>query len=162
MNVLSTAVQRRSIIIRAANGGVKKNVACYNAPSKVQGSNVGKPGNTGIRRVIRAARYSVQGLAHGWKHEAAFRQEVMLTIVMLPLAIWLGRTALEQFLLIASCFFVLVVELLNSAIEAVVDRVGKESHELAGRAKDMGSAAVFLSLLIVGAYWGFVAWQRFV
>ena len=84
-----------------------------------------------------------------------------MTILMVPLGIWLGRTPMEKFLLIASCFFVIVVELLNSAVEAVVDRISDEKHELAGRAKDMGSAAVFVSLLMVGAYWGFVAWQRF-
>ena len=148
-------------MIRAAADRVKPHLACYNAATFDQEIAVGKPGNTGFRRVIRATRYSSQGLAHAWKHEAAFRQEVTATIIMLPLAIWLGRTPTEQFLLAAGCFFVLVVELLNSAIEAVVDRIGTETHELAGRAKDMGSAAVFLSLLMVGAYWGLVAWQRF-
>ena len=122
---------------------------------------MGKPGNTGFRRVIRATRYSAQGIAQAWKFEAAFRQEVVATTLMLPLALWLGRTPLEQFLLIASCFFVLVVELLNSAIEAVVDRFGGEEHELSGRAKDMASAAVFLSLMMAGSTWGVVAWQRF-
>ena len=122
---------------------------------------MGKPGNTGFRRVIRATRYSAQGIAQAWKFEAAFRQEIVATALMLPLALWLGRTPFEQLLLIASCFFVLVVELLNSAIEAVVDRFGGEEHELSGRAKDMGSAAVFLSLMIAGSTWGVVAWQRF-
>ena len=148
-------------MIRARKGRVKQNLACYNAPTFDLELTVGKPGNTGIRRVIRATRYSAQGLAHAWKHESAFRQEVTLTILMIPLAIWLGRTPMEKLLLIASCFFVIVVELLNSAIEAVVDRIGEERHELAGRAKDMGSAAVFVSLLMVGALWGMVAWQRF-
>lgn len=122
---------------------------------------MGKPGNTGIRRVIRATRYSAQGFAHAWKHEAAFRQEATIAVLLVPVALWLGRTPTEQLLLIASCAMVLVVELLNSAIEAVVDRFGDEPHELSGRAKDMGSAAVLLSLLIVGAIWGVIAWQRF-
>ena len=123
---------------------------------------MGKPGNTGIRRVIRATRYSAQGFAHAWKYEAAFRQEATITLLLVPVALWLGRTPTEQLLLIASCLLVLVVELLNSAVEAVVDRLGSEPHELSGRAKDMGSAAVLMSLLIVGAVWGVIAWQRFV
>ncbi len=119
------------------------------------------PGNTGIRRIVRAARFSAQGFSHAWRYEAAFRQEIGLTLIMIPLAIWLGRTAYEQLLLIATCFLVLIVELLNSAIEAVVDRVGNEHHELSGRAKDLGSAAVFVSLVLVLATWSTVAWQRF-
>ena len=119
------------------------------------------PGNTGIRRIIRATRFSAQGFNHAWRHEAAFRQEVTLTIIMVPLALWLGRNPFEQLLLIATCFIVIIVELLNSAIEAAVDRVSKEHHELSGRAKDLGSAAVFVSLLLVAATWGTVAWQRF-
>ena len=122
---------------------------------------MGKPGNTGFRRIFRAARYSSQGLKHAWRHEAAFRQEVGITIILVPAALWLGTTPLERWLLIASCGLVLIVELLNSAVEATVDRFGGERHELSGRAKDMGSAAVFLSLAIVLVTWGTVAWQRF-
>jgi diacylglycerol kinase (ATP) len=122
---------------------------------------MGKPGNTGIRRIIRATKYSAQGFGHAWQHEAAFRQEIGLTLVLLPCAIWLGRTGFERFILIICCVFVLVVELLNSAIEAAVDRHGTEHHELSGRAKDLGSAAVFLSLVIVAATWGTVAYLRF-
>ncbi len=122
---------------------------------------MGKPGNSGIRRIINATRYSAQGLIHAWRYESAFRQEIGLTIVLVPIALWLGREPFEQLLLIASCVLVIIVELLNSAIEAAVDRVGEEDHELAGRAKDMGSAAVFVSLLLVLATWGTVAWQRF-
>ncbi len=120
-----------------------------------------KPGNTGIRRIIRATRFSAQGLTQAWQHEAAFRQEITLTIVLIPAAIWLGRTGFERLILIICCFFVLIVELLNSAIEAAIDRFGEEHHELSGRAKDMGSAAVFLSLVVVGATWGTVAYLRF-
>ncbi len=119
-----------------------------------------KPGNTGIRRIIRATRFSAQGLAQAWQHEAAFRQEIVLTIMLIPAAIWLGQTGFERLILIICCFFVLIVELLNSAIEAAIDRFGEEQHELSGRAKDMGSAAVFLSLIVVGATWGTVAYLR--
>jgi len=122
---------------------------------------MGKPGNNGIRRIIRATRFSAQGLAHAWQHEAAFRQEIALTIVLIPAAIWLGRTGFERFILIVCCVFVLIVELLNSAIEAAIDRFGEEHHELSGRAKDLGSAAVFLSLIVVAATWGTVAYMRF-
>lgn len=122
---------------------------------------MGKPGNTGVRRILRAAIYSAQGLAAAWRHEAAFRQELVLTLVLLPAAIWLGRSALERTLLIAVCILVLIVELLNSAIEAAVDRHGEVQHELSGRAKDLGSAAVLFSLLLVVLVWSAVAWQRF-
>ena len=122
---------------------------------------MGKPGNTGIRRILRAARFSAQGFGHAWRHEAAFRQEVALAVVLTPVAIWLGQTPLEWLLLIGSCVFVLTIELLNSAIEATVDRFGEEHHELSGRAKDLGSAAVFVALVLVAATWATIAWQRF-
>jgi diacylglycerol kinase (ATP) len=122
---------------------------------------VSKPGNTGIRRILRATTYSAQGFAHAWKHEAAFRQELVLTVVLSPVAIWLGRTALERALLIGALLIVIIVELLNSAIEAAIDRHGEEHHELSGRAKDMGSAAVFVSLVLVLLVWASVAYQRF-
>ena len=120
-----------------------------------------KPGNTGIRRILRAFVFSAQGFRHAWKNEAAFRQEVAMTVVLVPLAFWLGQTIVERALLIGVCFIVLIVEFLNSAIEATVDRFGPEQHELAGRAKDMGSAAVFVSLALVALVWVAVAWQRF-
>lgn len=122
---------------------------------------MGKPGNTGIRRILHASKYSAQGFAHAWRHEAAFRQELSLTLVLIPIAFWLGQSAMEKLLLIGSCVFVLVVELLNSAVEATVDRVGQEHHELSGRAKDLGSAAVLLSLLLAAAVWTTVTWLRF-
>jgi diacylglycerol kinase (ATP) len=122
---------------------------------------MGKPGNTGIRRIIRATRFSAQGLASAWKHEAAFRQELVLVLLMTPIAFWLGRSVIEVALLIAVLLLVLIVELFNSAIEAAIDRHGDEHHELSGRAKDMGSAAVFVVLVIVGVVWGAVVWQRF-
>ncbi len=123
---------------------------------------MGKPGNTGIRRIFRATRFSAQGFAHAWRHEAAFRQELALAVVLTPAAFWLGQTVLERAMLIGVLLLVLIVELLNSAIEAAIDRHGDEQHELSGRAKDLGSAAVFVVLVLVGVVWGAVAWQRFV
>jgi diacylglycerol kinase (ATP) len=120
-----------------------------------------KPDNTGIRRILRAAVYSAQGFSHAIRHEAAFRQELALSVILLPVAIWLGQTIVERAFLIATLLMVLFVELLNSAIEAAIDRHGSEHHELSGRAKDLGSAAVFTSLVIVVLIWGGVAWQRF-
>ncbi|MBT8098450.1 MAG: diacylglycerol kinase [Gammaproteobacteria bacterium] len=122
---------------------------------------MGKPGNIGIRRIVRAAKFSAQGFALAWRHEAAFRQELVLAVLMTPLALWLGQTAVERAALIATLFIVLIVELLNSAIEAAIDRHGDEQHELSGRAKDMGSAAVLVSLMLVVLVWSAIAWQRF-
>ena len=120
-----------------------------------------KPGNTGIRRILRATRFSAQGLAAAWQNEAAFRQELLLVVLLIPAGLWLGQTALERAVLLASLFVVLIVELLNSAIEAAIDRFGDEPHELSGRAKDMGSAAVLISLLLVAVVWGLIAAERF-
>lgn len=122
---------------------------------------MGKTGNVGLARIVHATRYSAQGFAHAWRFEAAFRQEVALFIALAPLAIWLGRTPSEYLMLCGSQILVLIVELLNSAIEAAIDRHGDELHELSGRAKDLGSAAVFLSLVLVTATWGAVACERF-
>lgn len=123
---------------------------------------MGKPGATGLRRIIRAIQFSAQGIADAWKHEAAFRQEIIAGIVLAPVAFWLGRDAMEILMLLMALVCVLIVELMNSAIEATVDRIGDEHHELAGRAKDMASAAVGFALLIVCAVWGTVIVQRFV
>ena len=120
-----------------------------------------KPDNTGIRRILRATKFSAQGLAQAWQHEASFRQEVVLVLLLAPVAAWLGQTALERAVLIGCCLIVLIVELINSAIEAAIDRHGDEHHELSGRAKDMGSAAVFISLVLVAVVWGLIATERF-
>ncbi len=112
-----------------------------------------KPGNTGLKRVIKAAGYSWAGLKAAFKHEAAFRQELALCLVLIPTGLWLGQSGIERALLIGSLLLVLIIELLNSAIEAVVDRFGGEQHELSGRAKDIGSAAVFIALLNAAAIW---------
>ncbi len=107
----------------------------------------------GVTRLINAFGYSLAGLRAAFRGEAAFRQELLVLAVMAPLGAWLGQTPVERLLLIGSLVTVLIVELLNSAIEAVVDRLGAEHHELSGRAKDMGSAAVLLSLLLVALTW---------
>ena len=110
-------------------------------------------GRTGLRRILNAARYSMDGLRAAYRHEDAFRQEIWLTLVAVPLALWLGEGALERALMIGSVLLVLVVELLNSAVEATVDRVSLERHELAKRAKDVGSAAVLVALLNAAVVW---------
>ena len=120
-----------------------------------------KPGHTGLTRIIKAFGFSMQGLRAAYEHESAFRQETWLFIVLFPVAIWLGQTAAEMALLIGSLFLVLITELLNSAVESTVDRVGAELHKLSGRAKDIGSAAVLVSLLNVAAIWGLIVLERF-
>lgn len=122
---------------------------------------MGKTGVTGIKRVINAFGYSLRGLRDALRYESAFRQEVALFILLLPVAMWLGQSPLDYILLIGSMLLVLIVEILNSAIEAVVDRVGDDYHDLSGRAKDMGSAAVLLALLNVGFIWVMIIYQRF-
>jgi len=113
-------------------------------------------GKTGIRRLINAFGYSLEGFKAAFVHEDAFRQEVFLAIVLIPLAIYLGNSPVEQAMLIASVLLVLIVELLNSAIEAAVDHTSTEHHALAKQAKDIGSAAVFIALLIVAVVWGLI------
>jgi len=110
----------------------------------------------GFKRLINACIFSAAGLKATWEHEEAFRQEVILFIVTTPLALWLGASAIEKVLLIGSVVLVMLVELLNSAVEAVVDRVGFEHHELSGRAKDIGSAAVTMSLAWAAITWALI------
>ncbi len=112
-----------------------------------------EPGYTGIKRIVRAARFSYQGFVACFKHEAAFRQEIGLSIILIPLAFWLGNSALERAVMIGVWLVVPTVEMLNSGIEAVVDRISDEQHPLAGRAKDLGSAAVFLSFANAAVVW---------
>lgn len=114
-------------------------------------------GKTGLRRLLNAFSYSLQGFRAAWQNEAAFREEAMLTIVLTPVALLLPVTALEKLLLILSLLLLVLVELLNSAVEAVVDRIGPEIHPLSGRAKDLGSAAVLIACLILGLTWLFIA-----
>lgn len=111
----------------------------------------------GIRRVIRALGFSWNGLRWALRNEAAFRQEVALTVVLTPVALWLGEGGVEHALLIGSLILLLLTELVNSGLEAAVDRVGEDFHQLAGRAKDLGSAAVLAALVHLGVVWGLVA-----
>ena len=113
-------------------------------------------GKTGLTRVWNAFFYSLDGFKAAWKHEDAFRQEAILALILIPLALLLTDAALERALMIASVLLVLIVELVNSAIEATVDRISLESHQLAKRAKDIGSAAVLIALVNVVAVWGLV------
>jgi len=108
---------------------------------------------TGIARLVRAFGYSFQGFRHTWREEAAFRQEVLLSLVVIPAGLYFGNSGVERALLVSPMLLILVVEILNSAVEAVVDRSGTERHPLAGMAKDMGSAAVMLSFALLGTVW---------
>jgi diacylglycerol kinase (ATP) len=108
---------------------------------------------TGITRLLRAFGYSFQGFRHAWREEAAFRQEAMLALLVIPGGLYLGRSGVERALLVCPMLLILVVEILNSAVEAVVDRSGPERHPLSGMAKDMGSAAVMLSFILLGTVW---------
>lgn len=119
-----------------------------------------KPGKRGLARIIAATGYSWQGLKACYRSEAAFRQELWLAAVLLAASFWVAQTAVEWILLIAPLFLLLIVELLNSAVEAVVDRIGDERHELSGRAKDMGSAAVLLCLVLTALTWVPLVAQR--
>ena len=114
----------------------------------------------GPGRILKAAKWSWQGLRAAWLHESSFRLEVWLLLLAVPLALWLGDSGLERALMIGSCLLVLAAELLNSAIEAVIERYGPEHHELAGRAKDMGSAAVFVLMMNVLVCWGLILVPR--
>ena len=111
----------------------------------------------GPARILNALRYSLRGLTVAWQLESAFRQELALAVVLLPIALLLPLGTLEKLALIAVVMLVLIVELINSAVEAVVDRISLEHHQLAGRAKDLGSAAVFLALVLCGITWTLIA-----
>jgi diacylglycerol kinase (ATP) len=117
-------------------------------------------GRTGLDRVIRATGYSIEGLTMAYRGESAFRQELWLAVVLLPLALWLGHGWVETALLMGTVMLVLIVELLNSGIEAAIDRVSLELHELSKRAKDLASAAVFLSLVLCAGVWLTALWHR--
>ena len=113
-----------------------------------------------IGHIKNAFKYTVAGLEAAWKNELAFRVEAVVAIIMAPLGLWLGRSAVEQALLIASILLILLTELLNSALEAVVDRIGSQRHELSKRAKDMGSAAAFISMIMAALVWIVIALER--
>ena len=110
-------------------------------------------GKTGLKRLVNAFGYSIAGTLAAFKHEDAFRQEVILTAILTPIAIYYGETAIDQALMISSLLLIIIVELLNSSIEATVDRISIKHHKLAKRAKDIGSAAVFFSLINAAVIW---------
>ncbi len=122
---------------------------------------MGSQNAKGMRRIVNAFGYSMKGFNACFKHEEAFRQEVMVALVLIPLGLWLGHDGTERAMLVGSWLVVLIVELLNSAVEANVDRVGLEKHELSGRAKDIASAAVFLSIVFATLIWTLVLAPRF-
>ncbi|CAE6880282.1 Recycling of diacylglycerol produced during the turnover of membrane phospholipid [Vibrio sp. B1FLJ16] len=126
-----------------------------------QSKQSGKPGSGGIKRIVKATGYSIQGLRAAFKHEAAIRQEILLLLISLILAIMFDVSVIERILMIGVVVLVLIVELVNSAIEAVVDRIGVEHHELSGRAKDIGSAAVMVALVFATFTWVYILISRY-
>jgi len=122
---------------------------------------MGKGKETILGHIGKAFIWSAAGLRSAWKHELAFRLQSIVIAIMLPFGIWLGRSTVERALLIISCGLVLITELLNSAIEAVVDRIGPEQHPLSGRAKDLGSGAAFFSMTTAAVVWALIAFERF-
>ncbi len=118
-------------------------------------------GKSGIRRLINATRYSWQGYKAAWKTEEAFRQEAILAIIMIPVAIFLPVDLVEKLLMISTVVLVVIVEIINSAIEATIDRFGNEIHPLSGKAKDLGSGAVLLALCLCGGVWLSILIHRF-
>ena len=115
-------------------------------------------GKRGVARIVQAFFNSLAGFADAWNHESAFRQELLLAAVMLPAALWLPVMPVERAALIASVLLVLIVELLNSGVEAAIDRISFDRHDLSKRAKDLGSAAVLVSLALAAAVWGLILW----
>ena len=122
---------------------------------------MGEAKDTILSHILNAVIWSMAGIKAAWKNEQAFRWEAAIVLLMMPVGLWLGRTAVEWALLIASAMSILITELLNSAVEAVVDRIGPERHELSKRAKDMGSAAAFISMITAVIVWGLIAYERF-
>ena len=119
-----------------------------------------KPGKSGMARLFDATGYSIKGIGAAWRNEAAFRQEVALCVVLFPLSFLVARSIEQWLLLTTPLFLLLIVELLNTAIENVVDRIGSERHDLSGQAKDMGSAAVLICLLMLAVSWFSIGWKN--
>ena len=117
---------------------------------------INKPSARGLARLVNATRWSLAGFRSALRHEEAFRQELALLVLLAPIGLWLGDTGVERALLVGSLLVVLITELLNTAVESVVDRISPEAHALSKRAKDVGSAAVFLSLVCVAVTWGLI------
>ncbi len=143
-----------------ADVGDNSRMSQQSEPGAKARSNATPKSRSGLNRIWHACAYSVQGLRAAW-HESAFRQEAIAAVVLVPAAAWLGRNWVEVALLAGSVLIVLIVELLNTGIESAIDRVGPEWHELSKRAKDMGSAAVLLSLLLCAGIWAAALFQRF-
>ncbi len=122
---------------------------------------MGEAKDTIIAHIIKAFIWSMAGIKAAWKNEQAFRWEATIVLLMMPVGLWFGRTAVERALLIASSMLILITELLNSAVEAVVDRIGPERHKLSKRAKDLGSAAAFISMITAAVVWALIAYERF-
>ena len=120
-----------------------------------------KPGLTGITRILAASKNSLNGVRDAWKHESAFRQDSVLSIVLLVLSFELAQTVLEWLVLIIPLFLLIIVELLNSAIENTVDRIGEEQHILSGRAKDIASSAVMFCLILIAVVWLSMTWSKY-
>ena len=120
-----------------------------------------KQGKTGIARLIAATGYSLKGIRASWRHETAFRQEVALILVLFPASFFVAKSSIQWLLLVSPLFLLLMMELLNSAVEAIVDRIGTEHNELSGRAKDTASAPVMLCLFLIAMTWGVIAWTNF-
>ena len=118
--------------------------------------------NKGLRRIINAFFFSLNGYKACFKTEEAFRQEVFFALILIPLGLWLGQGSVEKILLVGSVVFVLIVEILNTAIERAIDRISFEKHDLSKEAKDMGSAAVLLSLILFGFVWGIILIDHFI
>ncbi|WP_413739289.1 diacylglycerol kinase [Sodalis sp. RH21] len=116
---------------------------------------------SGLSRIYKATGYSIKGFCAAWRHEAAFRQEVVVAILAIVIACYLESDPVSRILLIGSVWLVVVIEIINSAIEAVVDRIGPELHPLSGRAKDLGSAAVTLAIILALFVWGMLLWRHF-
>ncbi len=119
-----------------------------------------KPGKTGLKRWVDATGHSIRGIRACWDHETAFRQDVLLSVVLFAASFFLARSAEQWLLLVLPLFLILIVELLNSAVENAVDRIGTERHHLSGRAKDMGSAAVLFCLILIALSWITIAWEN--
>jgi len=129
-------------------------------PMRQPGEVMANHNQKGIGRIWHATLYSLAGIRAAWTHEAAFRQEVLLTMILAPAAFWLGGSTVERLLLLGSCLIVLITELLNSAVEAAIDRISDDKHRLSARAKDLGSAAVFISLWLAGITWCLIGYDR--
>jgi diacylglycerol kinase (ATP) len=120
-----------------------------------------EPGKAGFTRLIKATGNSIRGIKACWSHEAAFRQDAVLCLILFGLSFFVAASTTQWLVLIAPLFLLLIVELLNSAVETTVDRIGREHHEMSGRAKDIASAAVMLCLFLIATTWGAIAWTNF-